>query len=343
MLKTIKKSLLCILLLAPVTHAQSAMENWQLETQKNADGGYTLMLVAGDNVQQSITPYNEDPAIRKLLVNFFGYTKGNYTHAQAGGPIIAQVLDSLQSQKEEEMINQPLPDGRRLLASLNNMSSRGEERAALLIDQDGTLQAVALVHGKCLPRNDHPEELVCDPKQKTLLSIFTPAPIDPQQVKPLLEWSEQIPKRVTLFYTENEIPRVSDVEYVITTPDQPAWEKSELPAVLPDQYTSLLWDKTSINIIYIDGKDLYHNKDVVPASKRTADIQPIFHNIMIDLKSYDTFDACVLAYKQLLPHAKLRLDERNEEAVFSGTIEQASYTVEISGGTDFSYISINIH
>ena len=254
---------------------------------------------------------SDDVQVRSALFDFFGYARGSYTEDDE--LLLAQALEAISEKRDATRT--PLPDGRQLLASMNDRK-QGRERGAMLLDKRGTIIAFGLVNGHC-HLEGRPLVKVCNPDPNAVLTVFHRKGMLVGEAAPLLAWARQLPPMLALIAADKEAgaggQKIASVEYVLAQ-----------PALLP-----LLLDKSTV--LTSAGAGVFAYPLTLKGKKQTnvldqAEGRPP-RDLEVALRSYASFDTVVERYRRLAKGARLQRNERT--AYLDGDMGQGSYRVYI--------------
>lgn len=266
----------------------------------------------------------KDIKIQEALVDLMGYQTGSYTTINTSA--VFQLLNTLTSKRDNKNIQ--LPDGRHIISS-RALETRGINRAALLMNNKGQLEAAALIHGRC--KEDADKTIRCPQEPNAILTIFLKQGIQQNQVAPLVEWSKQLPDDLI---SDNEnykqetgiktayIP--TKIEYIQPDLTKPGWLLEILPKNIPDGFMSLLLPQSSLQSIAVEGIFIY--PPILAGAEDDGDWrigydpekEPAIANA--DLLRVGTIENALSAYQNLLPEAKIT--------------KQSEDTIELRGKKD---------
>lgn len=303
-----------------------------LHSEKRADGTTVLQL---SNAPAAARPpqLNEDPAVRAALVDFIGYATGSYT--LDGSLIVSQILDALDS--EFTIFEEGVPAGRTMLTAMDD-GNHGDERAALLLDENGQLIAVGLVNGHCTVKS-RTETLSCNPGPETVLTIFQAKGAKKSDADPMIVWSKQLPPLVA-YWAESEDPetrakaqKIGSVEYITTDPKKPSWTTSQLPSDLPKAMLPLLPTNSFLSGVGADG---FYISPGIKGSPMEGEFDQIdgrpMHEFEVMLHTYMPFADVLRFYKQRAKGAELQAND--EKARVDGVAGGGTYKIDIRDKED---------
>ena len=270
---------------------------------------------------------SEDPQVRAALFDFFGYARGSYTEDDE--LLLAQALEAISEKRDAT--RSVLPDGRQLLASMNDRN-QGRERGAMLLDKRGAIIAFGLVNGHC-HLEGQPLAKVCNPDPTTVLTVFHRKGMLVGEAAPLLAWARQLPPMLALIAGDRETgadgQKIATVEYVLAQPPLPGWNRAQLPPAFPPALLPLLLDKSTV--LTSAGAGVFAYPLTLKGKKQNnvldqAEGRPP-RDLEVALRSYASFDAVVERYRQMAKGARLQRNERT--AYLDGDMGQGSYRVYI--------------
>ena len=270
---------------------------------------------------------SEDPQVRAALFDFFGYARGSYT--EDDDLLLAQALEAVSEKRDATRT--ALPDGRQLLASMNDRN-QGRERGAMLLDKRGAIIAFGLVNGHCRLEGQ-PLAKVCNPDPNTVLTVFHRKGMLMGEAAPLLAWARQLPPMLALIAGDKETgadgQKIATVEYVLAQPPLPGWNRAQLPPAYPPALLPLLLDKSTV--LTSAGAGVFAYPLTLKGKKQNnvldhAEGRPP-RDLEVALRSYASFDTVVERYRQLAKGARLQRNERT--AYLDGDMGQGSYRVYI--------------
>ena len=270
---------------------------------------------------------SEDPQVRAALFDFFGYARGSYTEDDE--LLLAQALEAISEKRDAT--RSVLPDGRQLLASMNDRN-QGRERGAMLLDKRGAIIAFGLVNGHC-HLEGQPLAKVCNPDPTTVLTVFHRKGMLVGEAAPLLAWARQLPPMLALIAGDRETgadgQKIATVEYVLAQPALPGWNRTQLPPAYPPALLPLLLDKSTV--LTSAGAGVFAYPLTLKGKKQTnvldqAEGRPP-RDLEVALRSYASFDTVVERYSRLAKGARLQRNERT--AYLDGDMGQGSYRVYI--------------
>ncbi len=275
---------------------------------------------------------SEDPQVRAALFDFFGYARGSYTEDDE--LLLAQALEAVSEKRDAT--RSVLPDGRQLLASMNDRN-QGRERGAMLLDKRGAIIAFGLVNGRCRLEGQ-PLAKVCNPDPNAVLTVFHRKGMLVGEAAPLLAWARQLPPMLALIAGDKETAaagqKIASVEYVLARPALPGWSRAQLPPAYPPALLPLLLDKSTV--LTSAGAGVFAYPLTLKGKKQNnvldqAEGRPP-RDVEVALRSYASFDTVVERYKQMAKGARLQRNERT--AYLDGDMGQGSYRVYIRNTGD---------
>ena len=282
---------------------------------------------------------SEDPQVRAALFDFFGYARGSYTEDDE--LLLAQALEAISEKRDAT--RSVLPDGRQLLASMNDRN-QGRERGAMLLDKRGAIIAFGLVNGHCRLEGQ-PLAKVCNPDPNTVLTVFHRKGMLVGEAAPLLAWARQLPPMLALIAGDRETgadgQKIATVEYVLAQPPLPGWNRAQLPPAFPPALLPLLLDKSTV--LTSAGAGVFAYPLTLKGKKQNnvldqAEGRPP-RDLEVALRSYASFDTVVERYRQLAKGARVQRNERT--AYLDGDMGRGSYRVYIRNtGTDGVMIDV---
>ena len=282
---------------------------------------------------------SEDPQVRAALFDFFGYARGSYTEDDE--LLLAQALEAISEKRDAT--RSVLPDGRQLLASMNDRN-QGRERGAMLLDKRGAIIAFGLVNGHC-HLEGQPLAKVCNPDPTTVLTVFHRKGMLVGEAAPLLAWARQLPPMLALIAGDRETgadgQKIATVEYVLAQPPLPGWNRAQLPPAFPPALLPLLLDKSTV--LTSAGAGVFAYPLTLKGKKQNnvldqAEGRPP-RDLEVALRSYASFDTVVERYRQLAKGARVQRNERT--AYLDGDMGRGSYRVYIRNtGTDGVMIDV---
>lgn len=293
-----------------------------------ASGKKLASLLAGGPLPR----LSEEPQVRAALFDFFGYARGSYTEDDE--LLLAQALEAISEKRDATRTM--LPDGRQLLASMNDRN-QGRERGAMLIDKRGTVVAFGLVNGHCR-LGGQPLAKVCNPDPNTVLTVFHRKGMLVGEAAPLLAWARQLPPMLALIAgdkdTAAEGQKIATVEYVLARPALPGWNRAQLPPAFPPALLPLLLDKSTV--LTSAGAGVFAYPLTLKGKKQNnvldqAEGRPP-RDLEVALRSYASFDMVVERYRQMAKGARVQRNERT--AYLDGDMGQGSYRVYIRNTGD---------
>lgn len=270
---------------------------------------------------------SEDPQVRAALFDFFGYARGSYTEDDE--LLLAQALEAVSEKRDAT--RSVLPDGRQLLASMNDRN-QGRERGAMLLDKRGAIIAFGLVNGHCRLEGQ-PLAKVCNPDPNTVLTVFHRKGMLVGEAAPLLAWARQLPPMLALIAGDKDTgadgQKIASVEYVLAQPPLPGWNRAQLPPAFPPALLPLLLDKSTV--LTSAGAGVFAYPLTLKGKKQNnvldqAEGRPP-RDLEVALRSYASFDTVVERYRQLAKGARVQRNERT--AYLDGDMGQGSYRVYI--------------
>ncbi|MGK5026452.1 hypothetical protein [Janthinobacterium sp. RB2R34] len=282
---------------------------------------------------------SEEPQVRAALFEFFGYARGSYTDDDA--LLLEQAVEAISERRDATRT--VLPDGRQLLASMNDRK-QGRERGAMLLDRRGALIAFGLVNGHCRLQGQ-PLAKVCKPDPQAVLTVFHRKGMLVDEAAPLLAWARQLPPMLALIAADDEAggdgQKIATVEYVLAQPMLPGWNRSQLPSGFPSALLPLLPDKSTV--LTSAGGGVFSYPLLLKGKKQNnvldeAEGRPP-RDLEVALRSYDSFDSVVEQYRKTIKGARLQRNERT--AYLHGDLGQGSYRVYIRN-TGYDGVMIDV-
>ncbi len=270
---------------------------------------------------------SDEPQVRAALFDFFGYARGSYT--EDDGMLLEQAIEAISERRDATRT--VLPDGRVLLASMNDRK-QGRERGALLLDKRGAIIAFGLVNGHCRLQGQ-PLLKVCKPDPQAVLTVFHRKGMLVGEAAPLLAWARQLPPMLALIAADDEAggdgQKIASVEYVLAQPALPGWNRAQLPSGFPSALLPLLLDKSTV--LTSAGAGVFSFPLSLRGKKQNnvldeAEGRPP-RDLEVALRSYDSFDSVVELYRKTIKGARLQRNERT--AYLHGDLGQGSYRVYI--------------
>ncbi|OYO27413.1 hypothetical protein CD932_19690 [Janthinobacterium sp. PC23-8] len=270
---------------------------------------------------------SDEPQVRAALFDFFGYARGSYTDDD--GLLLEQAIEAISERRDATRTQ--LPDGRVLLASMNDRK-QGRERGALLLDKRGAIIAFGLVNGHCRLQGQ-PLAKVCKPDPQAVLTVFHRKGMLVGEAAPLLAWARQLPPMLALIAADDEAggdgQKIASVEYVLAQPALPGWNRAQLPSGFPSALLPLLLDKSTV--LTSAGAGVFSFPLSLRGKKQNnvldeAEGRPP-RDLEVALRSYDSFDSVVELYRKTIKGARLQRNERT--AYLHGDLGQGSYRVYI--------------
>ena len=293
-----------------------------------AAGNKLASLLAGGPLPR----LSEEPQVRAALFDFFGYARGSYTEDDE--LLLAQALEAVSEKRDATRT--VLPDGRQLLASMNDRN-QGRERGAMLIDKRGAIVAFGLVNGHCRLEGQ-PLAKVCNPDPNAVLTVFHRKGMLVGEAAPLLAWARQLPPMLALIAADKEAgaggQKIASVEYVLARPALPGWNRAQLPPAFPPALLPLLLDKSTV--LTSAGAGVFAYPLTLKGKKQNnvldqAEGRPP-RDLEVALRSYASFDTVVERYRQMAKGARVQRNERT--AYLDGDMGQGSYRVYIRNTGD---------
>ncbi|MGK5078990.1 hypothetical protein [Janthinobacterium sp. HLX7-2] len=291
--------------------------------QAPASGKSLSSLLAGGPLPR----LSEDPQVRAALFDFFGYARGNYTEDDE--LLLEQALEAISEKRDATRTL--LPDGRQLLASMNDRM-QGRERGAMLLDKRGAIIAFGLVNGHCR-LDGQPLAKVCNPDPNAVLTVFHRKGMLVGEAAPLLAWARQLPPMLALIAGDKETgaagQKIASVEYVLAQPALPGWNRAQLPPAFPPALLPLLLEKSTV--LTSAGAGVFAYPLTLKGKKQNnvldhAEGRPP-RDLEVALRSYASFDSVVERYRQMAKGARLQRNERT--AYLDGNLGLGSYRVYI--------------
>lgn len=282
---------------------------------------------------------SEEPQVRAALFEFFGYARGSYTDDDA--LLLEQALEAVSERRDAT--RSVLPDGRVLLASMNDRK-QGRERGAMLLDKRGAIIAFGLVNGHCRLQG-HPLAKVCKPDPQAVLTVFHRKGMLVDEAAPLLAWARQLPPMLALIAADDETggdgQKIATVEYVLAQPALPGWNRTQLPSGFPSALLPLLLDKSTV--LTSAGAGVFSFPLSLKGKKQNnvldeAEGRPP-RDLEVALRSYASFDSVVELYRKTIKGARLQRNERT--AYLHGDLGQGSYRVYIRN-TGYDGVMIDV-
>ena len=282
---------------------------------------------------------SEEPQVRAALFEFFGYARGSYTDDDA--LLLEQALEAVSERRDAT--RSVLPDGRQLLASMNDRN-QGRERGAILLDKRGAIVAFGLVNGHCRLQGT-PLAKVCKPDPQHVLTVFHRKGMLVGEAAPLLAWARQLPPMLALIAADDETgadgQKIASVEYVLAQPALPGWNHAQLPSGFPSALLPLLLDKSTV--LTSAGAGVFAFPQSLKGKKQNnvldeAEGRPP-RDLEVALRSYASFDNVVELYRKTIKGARLQRNERT--AYLYGDLGQGSYRVYIRN-TGFDGVMIDV-
>ncbi|MEG2032583.1 MAG: hypothetical protein RR376_18205 [Janthinobacterium sp.] len=270
---------------------------------------------------------SDDAQVRAALFDFFGYARGSYTEDDE--LLLEQALEAISEKRDAT--RSVLPDGRQLLASMNDRK-QGRERGAMLLDRRGAIVAFGLVNGHCRLEG-RPLAKVCNADPNAVLTVFHRKGMLTGEAAPLLAWARQLPPMLALIAADKEAgadgQKITSGEYVLAQPALPGWNRAQLPPAYPPALLPLLLDKSTV--LTSAGAGVFAYPLTLRGKKQNnvldqAEGRPP-RDLEVALRSYASFDAVVERYRQLAKGARLQRNERT--AYLDGDMGQGSYRVYI--------------
>ncbi|MDN2712454.1 hypothetical protein O0880_23840 [Janthinobacterium sp. SUN118] len=314
-------------LLSPAAHATAA---------PSAPAGKTLSTLLA---RGPLPRLSEDAQVRAALFDFFGYARGSYTEDDE--LLLEQALEAISEKRDATRT--VLPDGRQLLASMNDRN-QGRERGAMLLDKRGALIAFGLVNGHCRLEG-RPLAKTCNPDPNAVLTVFHRKGMLVDEAAPLLAWARQLPPMLALIAADKEAgadgQKIASVEYVLARPALPGWNRAQLPPAFPPALLPLLLDKSTV--LTSAGAGVFAYPLTLKGKKQNnvldqAEGRPP-RDLEVALRSYASFDTVVELYRQMAKGARVQRNERT--AYLDGDMGQGSYRVYIRNtGTDGVMIDV---
>ena len=294
----------------------------------------TIVLPAGQ-----LPRLSEEPQVRAALFEFFGYARGSYTDDDA--LLLEQALEAVSERRDAT--RNVLPDGRVLLASMNDRN-QGRERGAILLDRRGAIVAFGLVNGHCRLQGT-PLAKVCKPDPQTVLTGFHRNGLLVDEAAPLLAWARQLPPMLALIAADDDTgsdgQKIASVEYVLAQPALPGWNRAQLPSGFPSALLPLLLDRSTV--LTSAGAGVFSFPLSLKGKKQNnvldeAEGRPP-RDLEVALRSYASFDSVVELYRKTIRGARLQRNERT--AYLHGDLGQGSYRVYIRN-TGFDGVMIDV-
>ena len=282
---------------------------------------------------------SEEPQVRAALTEFFGYARGSYTDDDA--LLLEQALEAVSERRDAT--RSVLPDGRQLLASMNDRN-QGRERGAILLDRRGAIVAFGLVNGHCRLQGT-PLAKVCKPDPQTVLTVFHRKGMLVDEAAPLLAWARQLPPMLALIAADDDTgsdgQKIASVEYVLAQPALPGWNRAQLPSGFPSALLPLLLDRSTV--LTSAGAGVFSFPLSLKGKKQNnvldeAEGRPP-RDLEVALRSYASFDSVVELYRKTIKGARLQRNERT--AYLHGDLGQGSYRVYIRN-TGFDGVMIDV-
>ena len=282
---------------------------------------------------------SEEPQVRAALTEFFGYARGSYTDDDA--LLLEQALEAVSERRDAT--RNVLPDGRQLLASMNDRN-QGRERGAILLDRRGAIVAFGLVNGHCRLQGT-PLAKVCKPDPQTVLTVFHRKGMLVDEAAPLLAWARQLPPMLALIAADDDTgsdgQKIASVEYVLAQPALPGWNRAQLPSGFPSALLPLLLDRSTV--LTSAGAGVFSFPLSLKGKKQNnvldeAEGRPP-RDLEVALRSYASFDSVVELYRKTIKGARLQRNERT--AYLHGDLGQGSYRVYIRN-TGFDGVMIDV-
>ena len=270
---------------------------------------------------------SDEPQVRAALFDFFGYARGSYTDDD--GLLLEQAIEAISERRDATRT--VLPDGRQLLASMNDRK-QGRERGALLLDKRGAIIAFGLVNGHCRLQGQ-PLVKVCKPDPQAVLTVFHRKGMLVGEAAPLLAWARQLPPMLALIAADDEAggdgQKIASVEYVLAQPALPGWNRAQLPSGFPSALLPLLLDQSTV--LTSAGAGVFSFPLSLRGKKQNnvldeAEGRPP-RDLEVALRSYASFDSVVELYRKTIRGARLQRNERT--AYLYGNLGQGSYRVYI--------------
>ena len=270
---------------------------------------------------------SDEPQVRAALFDFFGYARGSYTDDD--GLLLEQAIEAISERRDATRT--VLPDGRQLLASMNDRK-QGRERGALLLDKRGAIIAFGLVNGHCRLQGQ-PLVKVCKPDPQAVLTVFHRKGMLVGEAAPLLAWARQLPPMLALIAADDEAggdgQKIASVEYVLAQPALPGWTRAQLPSGFPSALLPLLLDQSTV--LTSAGAGVFSFPLSLRGKKQNnvldeAEGRPP-RDLEVALRSYASFDSVVELYRKTIKGARLQRNERT--AYLYGNLGQGSYRVYI--------------
>lgn len=282
---------------------------------------------------------SDEPQVRAALFDFFGYARGSYTDDDA--LLLEQALEAISERRDATRT--VLPDGRVLLASMNDRK-QGRERGAMLLDKRGAIVAFGLVNGHCRLQGQ-PLSKVCKPDPQAVLTVFHRKGMLVDEAAPLLAWARQLPPMLALIAADDEAggdgQRIATVEYVLAQPALPGWNRAQLPSGFPSTLLPLLLAKSTV--LTSAGAGVFAFPLALKGKKQNnvldeAEGRPP-RDVEVALRSYASFDSVVEQYRKTIKGARVQRNERT--AYLHGDLGQGSYRVYIRNtGSDGVMIDV---
>ena len=275
---------------------------------------------------------SEQTRIRAAVIGLVGYARGSYTDPDT--LIAQQLLEGMRS--KFDVTRTVWPDGRQVIASVSG-NGHGEERAAMLIDADGRVQAMGLVNGHCRAAAKSDDPKVCNPLPQTVLSVFQHAGASQADAAPLVAWSKRLPSYLAVM-AESDDPadvaaaqKIASVEYITGQPNVPGWRVAQLPPGFPASLHPMLVQTAEVNSSASAGK-IVLPKGLAGLPMRTAyersqRPEAQLPDAEVTLRSYEPIAKLVETYRELAKGATL--DEEGREVVFNGTDGAGRYSVRL--------------
>ena len=282
---------------------------------------------------------SEEPQVRAALTEFFGYARGSYTDDDA--LLLEQALEAISERRDAT--RSVLPDGRQLLASMNDRN-QGRERGAILLDRRGAIVAFGLDNGHCRLQGT-PLAKVCKPDPQTVLTVFHRKGMLVDEAAPLLAWARQLPPMLALIAADDDTgsdgQKIASVEYVLAQPALPGWNRAQLPSGFPSALLPLLLDRSTV--VTSAGAGVFSFPLSLKGKKQNnvldeAEGRPP-RDLEVALRSYASFDSVVELYRKTIKGARLQRNERT--AYLHGDLGQGSYRVYIRN-TGFDGVMIDV-
>ncbi|MBB5369119.1 MULTISPECIES: hypothetical protein [unclassified Janthinobacterium] len=282
---------------------------------------------------------SEDPQVRAALFDFFGYARGSYTEDDE--LVLEQAFEAISDRRDATRT--VLPDGRQLLASMNDRN-QGRERGAMLLDKRGEIIAFGLVNGHC-HLEGQPLAKVCNADPSTVLTVFHRKGMLVGEAAPLLAWARQLPPMLALIASDKEVgadgQKIASVEYVLAQPPLPGWNRAQLPPAFPSALLPLLLEKSAV--MTSAGAGVFSYPLTLRGKKQSnvldqAEGRPP-RDLEVAMRSYASFESVVERYRQLAKGARFQRNERT--AYIDGELGQGSYRVYIrNAGNDGVMIDV---